>query len=253
MIDTHAHLDLVDFDHDRAALFAKMRANGIDNVIIPGVSESSWAKQLEVTSEFDCYFALGIHPWYVPADISQAVAALNNLIAKHRPNPRFVALGECGLDKLRHWSQSQLDLLEAQLASAIDWQLPVILHAVKAHPQLLAMLKKYPNPKGGVIHGFYGAPELAKSYIELGYKLGIGGLIMNPSAKKLQKTVTEVDIKHFLIETDSPSMAPYNSPDKRNTPLQIISFVEQIAKLQKKTTVLIMEQLGLNARQLFEL
>ncbi|WP_144210426.1 TatD family hydrolase [Shewanella donghaensis] len=253
MIDSHAHLDLADFDHDRATLFQQMHVNGIETALIPGIRESNWSKQIAIANEFNCYFALGIHPWYVPDDIPKSLDALNHHIGIHNADDNFVALGECGLDKLKGWGQPQIELLTGQLGMAIDWNLPVILHAVKAHPELLASLKTYQNQKGGVIHGFYGGPELAQSYIKLGYKLGIGGLLMNPHAKKLHKTVTEVDIKHFIIETDSPSMTPYNSVEKRNTPLQLSNFVQKIANLQKKTTVFILEQLDRNVSQLFEL
>ncbi|PMG78781.1 hydrolase TatD [Shewanella sp. 10N.286.51.B7] len=253
MIDTHAHLDLEDFDHDRDTLFNEMRAHGITNAIIPGISETQWCKQIAIAAEFNCYYALGIHPWYVPNNIDDSLTLLEQKIIEHKDNARFVALGECGLDKLKPNFPMQLELLSGQLTMSVRFHLPVILHAVKCHQELIELLIRNPNPRGGVIHGFYGGPELAKRYIDLGYKLGIGGLLMNPNAKKLRKTITEIDIKHFLIETDSPSMTPYNALEKRNTPLHLPKFVSEIANLQKKTTVSILERLNKNASQLFEL
>ncbi|MCL1066607.1 TatD family hydrolase [Shewanella olleyana] len=253
MIDTHAHLDLDDFDHDRHALFKEMHELGITSAIIPGISEHQWQRQIAIATEFNCYFALGIHPWYLPQNIEDSLTLLEQKISEQQGYTHFVALGECGLDKLKPNFTMQLELLSGQLKLANQFNLPVILHAVKCHQELCDLLAKHPNPKGGVIHGFYGGPELAQRYINLGYKLGIGGLVMNPDAKKLRKTITELDIKYFLIETDSPSMTPSYVTEKRNTPLHLPKFVSEIADLQKKTTVFILEQLNRNAVQLFEL
>ncbi|ARD23423.1 TatD family hydrolase [Shewanella japonica] len=253
MIDSHAHLDLADFDHDRAELFNAMALKGINSALIPAISEQRWENQLAIAQQYHCYFALGIHPWYVPEDINASLVSLENMLAKHAANDRLVAVGECGLDKLKPDFDRQQQLLSGQLKIAINMEYPVILHGVKCHQELLSLLNRFPNPKGGVIHGFYGAPELASRYIELGYKLGIGGLLLNPKAKKLRKTITELDIKHFIIETDSPSMTPYNATEKRNTPLILPNVASEIANLQKKTTVFILERLNKNFSQLFEL
>jgi TatD DNase family protein len=255
MIDSHAHLDFDDFDHDRKQLFAEMKRQGISSAIIPGVSSRHWSKQLTVAAEFDCYYALGIHPWFCPDDINSELAALAQLIERHRRDNKLVAVGECGLDKRHNQSvfSTQVALLERQLQLAINHQLPVILHSVRAHNELLGLLKRYPNARGGVIHGFYGGPELAKAYIALGYKLGVGGLIMDPKAKKLRETVAQLAADSFLIETDSPNMTPINALNSRNSPLNIPSFVSEIAFLQNKSTVSILEQLDRNVVQLFEL
>ena len=253
MLDTHAHFDFDDFDHDRHILFQQMNQQGITNVIIPGVSPQHWAKQIAIANEYKSYFALGIHPWFVPDDIGYAMVELDLLVAHHRKHSKLVAIGECGLDKLKGDFDKQYALLESQLKMAQTYRLPIILHVVKAHEELLFLLKKYTNPKGGVIHGFYGNIQLANRYIALGYKLGIGGLIMNPAAKKLRETIVQISIEHLLVETDSPSMTPINSPSSRNSPLNIPVFVTEIALLQKKTTVLVAEQLDGNAAQLFEL
>jgi TatD DNase family protein len=255
MIDSHAHLDFVDFDHDRAELFTQMVNQGISTVLIPGVSSQHWSKQLAIAKEFDCFYALGIHPWYCPDAIDLDLVALDAKIADCRDDPKLLALGECGLDKVYQKSPFLLQnyLLEKQLQLAIKWQLPVILHCVKAHNELINWLKRYPNPRGGVIHGFYGGPELANQYIQLGYKLGIGGLILDAKAKKLQLTVAALSLDSFIIETDSPSMTPFNDTIRRNSPLNLPRFVAQIAFLTNSSTVSVLEQLDVNFLQLFDL
>ncbi|MGL5360269.1 MAG: TatD family hydrolase [Shewanella sp.] len=254
MLDTHAHLDFPEFDADRDEVVQRMREAGIDNLIIPGISPAHWPKQLAIAKQYQSYYALGIHPWCCPEELNLGISALTALVSERRLCPRFVAIGECGLDNRYRasWTQ-QLALFEAQLTLAKEVNLPVIVHCVQAHGAVLACLKSYSLAKGGVIHGFSGGPELARCYIQLGFKLGVGGLIMDPNAKKLQQTVSEIPFEHLLLETDSPGMTPKNVMDKRNEPANAAFFIQQIAHLQKKSSVLISEQLQWNAAQLFEL
>lgn len=254
MLDTHAHLDFPEFDADRDQVVERMHQAGIDNLIIPGVSPSHWPKQLAVAHQYQTYFALGIHPWFCPEDVDAGILALTSEVAALLECPRFVAIGECGLDALypRTWPQ-QLAFFEAQLALAKSVNLPVIVHSVKAHAEVLSCLKKYQLPRGGVIHAFSGSVEIAQEYIKLGFKLGIGGLIMNPNAKKLLKTVAELPLENFLLETDSPAMTPINVTEKRNQPANAVLFIAKMATLQKKSSVLISEHLMSNAVQLFDL
>ncbi|WP_434931976.1 TatD family hydrolase [Shewanella sp. HL-SH8] len=253
MFDTHAHLDFEVFDHDRDELFNHMRNKNITKILIPGVSPELWFKQLAVAQQYQCYFSLGIHPWYLPENIDTALEELEHQIYLNQTNPLFVAIGECGLDKLRPEFEQQQALCEQQLQLAKKYQLPVILHAVKCHALLIELLTKAALTKGGVIHGFYGSVEVAKQYQKLGFKLGIGGLILNPRAKKLHKVVAELSLELFVIETDSPSMSPENQLDKRNTPLILPLIIEKIAFLRQISTVPILEQLNRNSLQLFEL
>ncbi|WP_445777939.1 TatD family hydrolase [Shewanella sp.] len=253
MIDTHAHLDMTEFDPDRDELVAEMSKQGISSAIIPGVAADKWQQQLDIADKYQWYFALGIHPWYVPDDIDRAIVLLDAMLQQYRENKRLVAVGECGLDKLHSWSNKQLLLLEKQLHLAQTYQLPVILHAVKAHQELIHLLKRCRLERGGVIHGFYGNRQIAEQYIALGFKLGVGGLLLNPSAKKLRQTVTELPLEHFLLETDSPSMSPFDQANSRNTPLILNRIVSEISFLKKNDTVCILEQLNKNAVQLFEL
>ncbi|EGM71208.1 TatD family hydrolase [Shewanella sp. HN-41] len=254
MLDTHAHLDFPEFDADREQVVQRMQQAGISNLIIPGVSPSHWQKQLAVAQQYQAYFALGIHPWFCPEDVDAGILALTSKVTSLLECPRFVAIGECGLDALypSTWPQ-QLAFFEAQLALAKSVNLPVIVHSVKTHSEVLACLKKHQLPRGGVIHAFSGSVEIAQEYIKLGFKLGIGGLIMNSNAKKLLKTVAELSLENFLLETDSPAMTPINVTEKRNQPANAALFIDKIATLQKKSSVLISEHLMLNAVQLFDL
>lgn len=254
LIDSHAHLDFPEFDHDRDALFAAMAKVNITTCIIPGVSPVHWDRQLQVAHQYACPYGLGLHPWYVDAHWPKAIDALSERLDNCSGDKKLVAVGECGLDKMHgenwHW---QLPALEAQLLLASKHQLPVILHSVKSHDPLISMLSSHSLPRRGVIHGFYGSVEIAKRYIELGYLLGIGGLLLNEDAKKLHKVVETLPIESFICETDSPAMTPKSAKGSRNSPLLIGQIVTKMAHLQKKSNVLISERLLSNVLQLFEL
>ncbi|WP_257985320.1 TatD family hydrolase [Shewanella sp. GutCb] len=254
LIDSHAHLDFAEFDHDRAELFEKMKAQGITQVVIPGVSEDKWLNQLHIASTYNCAFALGVHPWFCDSMTEQTLPNLRQLLLNLHQQRKLVAIGECGLDKL-HKSNftTQLSVFRAHILLAQEFDLPLIIHCVKSHEEMLGLLKSAKNAKKGVIHGFYGGPELALRYVNLGYKLGIGGLLLNDSAKKLQQTVAQLPLSAFVLETDSPAMSPISSENDRNTPLILPLLLKKIASLQKKTNVLISEQLYFNATQLFDL
>ncbi|WP_372869838.1 TatD family hydrolase [Shewanella sp.] len=254
IVDSHAHLDFPEFDDDRQALFAAMQDANIRTCIIPGVSPHHWDKQLEVAAQYNCPFGLGIHPWWAAEHWQSQMAELRSRIYGQAGEQRLVAVGECGLDKHRgeNW-QWQLPLLEAQLELASELELPLILHCVKAHNELLALLSYHKLPRAGVIHGFYGSTDIARRYIKLGYRIGIGGLLLNKDASKLHKVVSELPIESFICETDSPAMTPKNASERRNTPLVIGQIITKMAHLQKKSNVLISERLYSNVAQLFEL
>ncbi|WP_077755799.1 TatD family hydrolase [Shewanella psychrophila] len=254
MLDSHAHLDDALFDIDRDELFESMAQSGIETAIIPGVSPEHWTKQLDVAKQYACPYGLGIHPWFCEDNPERALVQLTDKLNSAIEDPYLVAIGECGLDKIRkdNWD-GQIIALEAQLTMAQQLNLPVILHVVKAHNDMLSILKRYSLPRGGVIHGFYGSSEIASEYIKLGFKLGIGGLILKTNARKLKTCVAKLPLDSFLIETDSPAMTPQNAADPRNTPLILQSIITEIANLQKKSSVLISEHAFRNSVQLFDL
>lgn len=255
LIDTHAHLDFAEFDSDRAELFQQMYAQGITGAIIPAVNQDNWQRVKHTAWQHACYYALGIHPWFTPKTATEINSALQKITCEldsSHKDPLLVAVGETGLDKLKKQTFSlQLKLLQGQISLANRYQLPIILHCVKAHNELIECLSHSPVIAGGVIHGFSGSESIANKYIDLGFKLGIGGLVLNKNAKKLRNTLTQVSVNELVVETDSPAMSP--TPHARNTPLILPAIVNEIACLQNKSIVFISEQLKINTRQLFDL
>ncbi|MCE9679104.1 TatD family hydrolase [Shewanella sp. AS1] len=257
-IDSHIHLDFDAFDGMRQPLVAALRQAGLTHLVIPGVSMAHWPKQKQVASEYDCHYALGIHPWYCKDDWQQEVNKLCNLIAQQHQDAKLVALGECGLDGLyKETWEWQLGCFEAQLQLAQQYQLPLIIHSVKAHNEVLALLRRIKPQRGGVVHGFYGSVELAKQYLDLGLKLGIGHLLLNEQAKKLQMLIAQLPLTSFVIETDLSLTQKLNQLQLNrfadDSELILPLLIKKIAELQKKSSVLISEQMFANTQQLFDL
>ena len=254
LIDTHAHMDFPEFDHDRDELFEQMRKSGIPSALIPAVSPKHWEHQIKIAKQYRCPYALGIHPWFVTDSIEIELRQLVDIIQQYKNDKSLVALGECGLDKMRskNWN-SQLIAFERQIELAMNTELPLIVHSVKSHNDVLSLLSKYKPEKGGLIHGFYGSLDIADKYLKLGFKLGIGGLLLNQDAKKLQNVVKQLPINSFVVETDSPSMLPRNRTEIRNTPLLINEIVTKIADLNRESTILVSEQLSASFCQVVDI
>ncbi|WP_298774896.1 TatD family hydrolase [uncultured Shewanella sp.] len=255
LIDSHIHLDFDVFDEHRAQLFQQMHQEGLSNIVIAGVSSLHWEKQLKVANDYHCFFALGLHPWYLTFENSVSdLEALEQLLDRNKLNNRLVALGECGLDKRcqTDW-QLQLRVFHQQIALAKDYDLPLMLHSVKSDGEMLSILKSVKHQNTGVIHGFSGAPEVAKAYFALGYKLGIGPLLLNSNAKKLRKTVHELPLNAFVIETDLSQEASIKLPYSTNIAHILHSIIIEMAKIHKKSPVLISKQIYRNTCKLYNI
>ncbi|TCS43005.1 TatD family hydrolase [Reinekea marinisedimentorum] len=199
-IDSHCHLDAVD---GVAEKLAQARAQGIAQFIVPGIEPDQWPQVIGLNSE-GVFCALGTHPWYVnnPEQEARSLAAA---IVQHSP----VAIGEIGLDFYqgrvsRPAKDIQIDSLNRQMALADQHGLPVILHGVKAHNELLQILKKFPRVCG-VVHAFSGSLQIAEQYLALGYCLGAGPLVLQ--SPKLQQVFRQLPMSRIVLETDAPFMA----------------------------------------------
>ena len=252
LLDTHAHLDFDDFDADRAELLLQMRANGIAGAIVPSVSPQNWSQVIELAKQHQLYYGLGIHPWWMTVHgLYEDMTALSQALDKAQADIRLVAIGETGLDGSKGPALAiQLEYLKRHLALAEQYRLPIILHCVKAYIPLIELLRQFPQVRG-VVHGFGGSLEVAQEFVQLGFYIGIGGLILNHNAKKLRRCVTHISDNYLLPETDSPAMAPKGID--RNTPMLLPQVVDEIARLRGCSVVSLKKQLVGNITQLFEL
>ena len=216
LIDSHCHLDLSAFDADRAAVIERSHANGVQGFVVPGVVATGWAPLWQLSRQVpDLYPALGLHPLYLDEHGPDDVAALESMLAQHRP----VAVGEIGLDHhvkgLDH--DRQQALFEAQLAVARVADLPVILHVLKAHDRVLATLKQQ-RVRGGIVHAFNGSLQQAQQYMELGFCFGFGGMLTFKRSTRLRALAHELPLESIVLETDAPDMTVVQHRGERNSP-----------------------------------
>lgn len=217
LIDTHCHLDFAAFDEDRKGLLEVLPTKGITKIVNPSVSFENWQRVLDLAASVEMVHpALGIHPMFLDNAETSHIDDLRRLIEHHRQ--AVVAVGECGLDLSQDNIEQQRFYFAEQLKIAQDFDLPVIIHHRKSHHLLLPFLKKYRVAKGGVIHAFSGSYEQAMQYIELGFKLGIGGTITYDRAEKTRETITRVPLEALVLETDAPDMPIHGRQGKRNSP-----------------------------------
>ncbi len=248
IIDTHCHLDVAAFDSDRAEVLARCQQLGIKHIIVPGIQASGWDRLLQLCqSEKGLYPALGLHPVFLQQHRQSDIILLQKMLADNRP----VAVGEIGLDFYIADAdrERQIQLFEQQLQLAKEFDLPVILHVRKAHDTVLQLLKKV-RVKGGFSHAFNGSLQQAQQYIELGFKLGFGGSLTWPNAKKIQQLARTLPLESIVLETDAPDMVVASHRGERNSPEYITEPLQVLSELRAMSMQAVADQTSLNAREI---
>lgn len=234
--DSHCHIDLVQFDQDRESVLADCKKLGVQHVLVPGLSLQRMNKLLALKQTFpQLDICAGFHPYFLN-EIEQGkwpfqLQAMEALIQKHRRN--IVAIGEFGLDgSLPLAMDFQQEVFLDQLALAQSLRLPVVLHHRQSHNDLIRLIKNHKFSFGGVIHAFSGSYQIAKTYTELGFYLGIGGTITYPRGKKTREAIANIPLEYLLLETDAPDMPLCGFQGKRNSPTQLPKIAQALAKLK---------------------
>lgn len=259
--DSHCHLDFDAFKNDTRLLLQQCHNAHIHNIIIPTIGPSNWIKTLEFTNTFSSekvalHPCLGIHPWFLndlPIPLQSCLDNLEVLLVQHLA--QWLAIGEAGIDgviaKEHNNLAQQLMVFERQLQLAEKYDLPIIVHHRRSHQHLVPLLKKYKLNKGGVIHAFSGSYPQACQYIDLGFKLGIGGTITYPRAEKTIKTVKRLPKTSLLLETDAPSMPLYGFQGQDNSPLRLIDIFNALVAIRSESDTELAITLEQNIQSLF--
>lgn len=251
LVDSHCHLDLPAFDADRATVLARASHAGVRELVIPAVSASRWPSLLKLCQRHhQLHPALGMHPMFMAAHRPEHAQELEPLL----DDPRVIAVGECGLDFYhgRTHEHAQRKLLMAQLEMARSKHLPVILHARKALQDVMQCLKAVGGLRG-VVHSFSGSPEQARQLWELGFHLGIGGVVTYPRAQRLRRVVAGMPAQWLLLETDSPDQPLCGLQGQRNEPAQLPTVLACVAELRGDDPAELAARTSANARALFGL
>lgn len=235
--DSHCHFDFDDFNVDRHAVWLACRNNGMRYMLVPGIEPPQWTRLPELHQDYPgLFFAAGLHPWWIEkqAEHFQHDSLIRALkLTAEQPGCR--AIGECGLDKLIDIPMARQEaVLELHLQVARDLQLPIVIHCVRAHNPLIRLLKRYPV-KAGVIHAFNGSLQLAQTYRDMGFYLGVGGSITYERAHKTRTALAEIPLESLLLESDAPDMPLSGRQGNRNSPENIPLICKALAELRSES------------------
>ena len=278
MIDTHCHIDEEAFASDCEEVIARQRENGVQAMIVPGVNGASIETVLDVCHRHPnyCYPALGLHPEDVKADWEEQLATVESAIREHRNE--LVAIGEIGLDYYwdKTFKEEQKEVLRRQLVLARELDLPVILHNREATEDIMRLVHDTANeklkikneelkPLRGVFHCFNGSKETAQQILDMGFYVGIGGVLTFKNCK-LADTLSELNTKwsndqineqmvldKIVLETDAPYMAPVPHRGERNESRFMELVAERLAEIFQCPKQYIIDATSANAKQLFGL
>jgi TatD DNase family protein len=251
LIDTHAHLEMREFNDDREDVIKRAREAGVEYIVTIGTTIESSRDAVLLADKYDfIYAAIGIHPHEVKDILHPAYDILRHF-AQHK---KVVAYGEIGLDY--HYEHSprsdQKRKFRDMLREARELDLPVIIHDRDAHEDTLQILSEEWSPElGGVLHCFSGDAAMAKRVIEMGFCISIAGPVTFPKAESLREVVKQIPIEHLLIETDAPYLAPQPVRGKRNEPAFVRHTAEAIAVLKGLSADDVARITSFNAMQLF--
>lgn len=253
IFESHAHYDDEAFDADREELLGSMQKAGISHIVNVGASLRGVKDTVELMEKYPfLYGAVGIHPDEVGELNEERLEWLRSLCALEKT----VAVGEIGLDY--YWDkmprQTQKEWFVRQLALAKEVDLPVIIHSREAAKDTFEIMKsEHAHTTGGVIHCFSSSREMARDYLDLGYYIGIGGVVTFKNARVMKEVAAYVPLDRILVETDCPYLAPTPFRGKRNSSLYLPYIIEEIARLKGISAQEVEEATYQNAMRMYRL
>ncbi|MBF0612125.1 MAG: TatD family hydrolase [Magnetococcales bacterium] len=229
MIDTHCHLDFPVFDADRQQVLERSVQAGVDQWVVPGVKLEDFQRIVDVKNK-NISIAFGLHPWFVEEQPQDALNQLAGWIERHSP----LAIGEIGLDFMLPAATFPLQesLFVEQLRLSDHFRLPVLLHVRRAHDAALHLLKKVKPAAGGIVHAYSGSLQQAYGYLDLGFKLGFGGVVTHTNARRIRQVAKVVPQEGLVLETDAPDLPPTGWQGRRNEPANLLLIAQVLAQLR---------------------
>lgn len=233
LIDTHAHLYLKDFEEDRNEVIQRALDQGVKMIMLPNIDISSVSPMLDLADRYPhiCLPMMGLHPTSVRENYTDGMAMVRAELEKRQ----YYAIGETGIDL--HWDTRYLNkqclAFEGQIELALQYGLPVIIHARKSFDEIFEVLEDFKNTAiTGIFHAFSGDTELAEKITGLGFKLGIGGIVTFKKSG-LDEVIRNIELKHVVLETDSPYLAPVPVRGKRNESSYLHYIAERVAQIKE--------------------
>jgi TatD DNase family protein len=251
IFDTHAHYDDEQFDIDREELLGSMRENGIGHIVNVGANIASTRGALELAHKYDfIYAAVGVHP----SDVEELNEDNFELLREWSQDGRCVAIGEIGLDY--HWPDPEPELqkkwFRRQLHLAREERLPVIIHSRDAAKDTLDIMREeHAEEIGGIVHCFSYSKEVAAQCVDMGFYIGVGGVLTFKNGRKLREVVEQTPMDRILLETDCPYLAPEPYRGRRNSSLYLPYVVTEMANIKGITEDEVIRITEQNAKRVY--
>jgi TatD DNase family protein len=248
--DTHTHLYLEEFQADIEQVLERARAEGVTCFYLPNVDSSSIDDLLKLEEKHpECIAMMGLHPCYVKENVVDELKLVEEWLRK-RP---FAAVGEIGLDY--YWDKTfvaeQKDAFRKQIGLALDLNLPIVIHSRDSMQDCIDIVREYQNGNlRGIFHCFGGTLEEAKQIMDLGFLMGIGGVVTYKKSG-LAEVLPSIPLEYLVLETDAPYLTPVPFRGKRNEPCYLKYVVAKMAEAMNISVEEIAMQTTLNAQKLF--
>lgn len=252
-VDSHSHIYLDKFDQDREEVITKAREAGIAKIFLPNIDSSSIESMLKLEEQYPelCIPMMGLHPCSVDKNYRKELEVVEEWLGKRS----FSAIGEMGTDL--YWDKShfkeQIESFRIQAKWANDLDLPIIIHCRESVQQTIDLVKeiKENDDITGIFHCFTGTLEQAQQIVDLGFHIGLGGVLTFKNNGELAEVVKQIDIKHLVIETDSPYLAPVPFRGKRNEPAFLVHVARKIAEFKDISLAEVAAETTRNAEKIF--
>jgi len=232
LIDSHTHLYLSEFDNDREEVIQRARDVGVMKFYLPSIDSSETARMLDLEKKYPevCFAMMGLHPCSVKENYQEEL----NFVKEWLKKRKFAAIGEIGLDFYwdKTFTDQQFESFHQQIESALEYDLPIVIHTRNAMRETIDVVKQY-SSRGikGIFHCFGDSYEYAMEIIAMGFYLGIGG-VLTYKKSGLAEVISRIDLKHIVLETDSPYLTPLPFRGKRNESSYIKYVAEKIAEVK---------------------
>lgn len=250
--DTHTHLYSRQFNSDRTALIEKAMVNGVQRFFLPNIDCSSIDAMFEVEKQYPdhCFAMMGLHPCSADAAFEEQLSTMEAWLEKRK----FAAIGEIGIDL--YWDKTFLGQQQQAFRTQIEWakkyNLPYVIHSRNAFDETMEIVNEYKTDRiKAIFHCFSGTVEQAQQVVALEtFKLGIGGVVTFKNSG-LDKVVEAIDLKHIVLETDAPYLAPNPHRGKRNEPDYLRLIAQKIADIKQMSVEEVAEVTTGNSMEVF--
>lgn len=251
MIDTHSHLYLNEFAAQIDNYVTRAIELSVTKVFLPAIDTETHEQVISLSKQYPqiCYPMMGLHPCSVKENYEEEIAAVEKLLEAHK----FYGIGETGLDL--HWDKTyaaeQADSLRRHVSLALKYDLPIILHTRNATTETINIISEYKDTSlRGIFHCFGGTIEEANAIIELGFLLGIGGVVTYKNGG-LDKVLPHIELQHLVLETDAPYLSPVPHRGKQNEPSFLPLIAARIAEIKGVLLEEVVEHTTINAEKVF--